>query len=49
MTSGETPAPKTCARCGGAPAGDGGILCAGCKRAIETAPLYPEPDGPDAA
>lgn len=47
MTADDTTPPRlfgvTCSRCGEAPPGPGGILCAPCKTAIETAPLYPEP------
>lgn len=44
MTADDTTPPRlfgvTCSRCGTAEPGPGGILCAPCKTAIETAPLY---------
>jgi hypothetical protein len=38
--------PRTCSRCGGAPAGDGRVLCGSCRAEIEAelARLYGAPE-----
>jgi hypothetical protein len=42
--------PKTCSRCGNAPAGPGGILCPACVKLIEASrpwPIRTDPDIPE--
>jgi hypothetical protein len=45
MTADDATPPRlfgvTCSKCGAPEVGSGGILCAPCKTAIETTPLYP--------